>query len=100
MPTMTTPLEEERAARGRHRQLTRARKAAERKRAKEAQSKLATIIRDELAKPRARSCSCGLTPRTTQAELAALGAGCTAGRNGRAGYVCPTLDAVRRRMGR
>lgn len=89
--TTTTPRDEERAARERLRQLERARKAAARKH----QARLAAIIREELARPRARSCRCGLTARTTQADLAALGAGCTAGR-----WVCPTLDAVRRRLGR
>lgn len=95
MTTMTTPREEERAAREQHRQLERARKEAARKRAKESQGKLADIIRDELAKPRAKGCRCGLTPRTTRAQLAALGAGCTAGR-----WVCPVLDTVRRRLDR
>jgi hypothetical protein len=92
---MTTPQDEERAARERHRQLARARKEAARKRQKESQGKLATIIREELAKPRARHCRCGLTPRTTRAQLAALGAGCTAGR-----WICPVLDAIRRRLDR
>jgi len=92
---MTTPQEEERAARAQQRQLERARKEATRKREREAQSKLATIIREEMAKPRAKECRCGLTTRTTRAQLAALGAGCTAGR-----WVCPVLDTVRRRLDR
>jgi hypothetical protein len=95
MQTMTTPQEEERAARRQQRQLDRARKEAARKREKEAQGKLAVIIREELAKPRARECRCGLTPRITREQLAALGAGCTAGR-----WVCPVLDTVRRRLDR
>jgi hypothetical protein len=89
------PRAEEQAARARHRQLERARREAERKRQKEASSKLATIIREELASPRARDCRCGITVRTTRAEIAAMGAGCTAGR-----WVCPTLDAIRRRLDR
>ena len=93
--TATDPREEERAAREKHRQLDRARRKAQSKREKETQSKLAGIVRDELARPRARACRCGITPRTTRAELAALGAGCTSGR-----WVCPTLDAIRRRMDR
>jgi hypothetical protein len=91
----TDPRAEERAAREQHRQLTRARKEADRKREKEAGTKLAGIIREELARPRARACRCGITSRTTRAELQALGAGCTTGR-----WVCPVLDTIRRRMDR
>lgn len=90
-----TPREEERAARERQRRLDRMRKGAERAREKEARTKLAGIIREELA--RNRGCECGITPRTTWAEIMALGEGCTHRYNG---YVCPTLDAIRRRMGR
>jgi hypothetical protein len=93
--TVTTPLEEERAAREQHRQLARARREAQSKREQEASSKLATIIREEMSRPRARACRCGITVRTTRAQLAAMGAGCTAGR-----WVCPCLDAIRRRMDR
>ena len=91
----TTPQEEERAARKQHRQLDRARKEAARQREKEAQGKLAAIIREDLAKPRAKECRCGLTPRTTRQQLTLLGAGCTAGR-----WVCPVLDTIRRRLDR
>jgi hypothetical protein len=93
--TTTTPHEEERAARERHKQLERARRAAARQREREAGSKLANIIREELASPRARHCRCGITPRMTRAEIDALGSGCTAGR-----WVCGTLDAIRRRADR
>jgi hypothetical protein len=54
----------------------------------------ADVIRDELARPRAKDCRCPITPQSTLEQLRALGAGCTAGR-----WVCPTLDAVRRRLG-
>ena len=94
MVSMSSPREEERAARDQHRQLERARKAANAKVAKQTQGKLAGIIREELARPRARACKCQITPRTTMAELQAMGSGCTAGR-----WVCPVLDAIRRRMG-
>lgn len=87
----TTPQEEERAAREQYRQLEKARKAAARQREKDG-TKLANIIRDELSRPRARRCRCGITPRMTRVQLDALGAGCTAGR-----WVCSTLDAIRRR---
>lgn len=92
---MTTPQEEERAARQQHRQLERARKEAARQRDKAAQGKLAQIIREVLAQPRARECRCGITPRMTRAQIDALGAGCTAGR-----WVCPVLDTIRRRADR
>ena len=94
---MTTPLEEERAARKKQRDLDRLQQGAAAAREKETSTKLATIIRDELAHN--RGCQCGITPRTTLAQIMALGAGCTAGRYG-GGWVCPTLDAIRRRMGR
>jgi hypothetical protein len=93
--TTTDPRAEEQAARARHRQLERARKEAKRKRDNEASTKLQGIIREEMARPRARACRCGITTRTTRAELDALGAGCTAGR-----WVCETLAAIRRRMDR
>ena len=41
-----------------------------------------------------KACRCPITPDSTLEELRALGAGCTAGR-----WVCPTLDAIRRRLG-
>jgi hypothetical protein len=94
---MTTPYEEERAARKRQRDLDRLQEGAARAREKEVSTKLAGVIREELA--RNRSCRCGITPRTTLTQIMALGAGCTAGRYS-GGWVCPTLDAIRRRMGR
>jgi hypothetical protein len=39
------------------------------------------------------SCKCGITEATTRSEIRALGQGCTDG------WVCPVLDAVRRRIG-
>jgi hypothetical protein len=53
----------------------------------------ADVIRDELARPRAKDCRCPITPQSTLEQLRALGAGCTASRS-----VCPTLDAIRRRL--
>jgi predicted methyltransferase len=94
---ITTPRAEERAARAQYRQLERARKASVEAAEKEAKGKLADIIRDERTRPRARTCRCGLRPGMTVADLSALGEGCT---HRSQGYICPTLDAVRRRMGR
>jgi hypothetical protein len=54
----------------------------------------AQIIWEELARHRTEACSCPITPARTYPELQALGAACTAGR-----WVCPTLDAIRRRPG-
>src|ERR1019366_8442685 len=45
----------------------------------------ADVIRDELARPRAKACRCPITPASTIEELRALGAGSTAGR-----WVCAT----------
>jgi hypothetical protein len=84
------PASEERLARARLRALERARAGKARADAQ----RRAQIIEDELAEPRAEECSCPITPASTPGELRALGAGCTAGR-----WVCPTLDAIRRRLG-
>jgi hypothetical protein len=90
MTTPTTPTGEERAARGRLKAIERARAAN----AKANARRRADVIRDELARPRAKDCRCPITPASTLEQLRAFGAGCTAGR-----WVCPTLDAVRRRLG-
>jgi hypothetical protein len=90
-----TPRQEERDAKQQERQLERARAAAADKREKEARTKLGNIIREEMALPRWKQCRCGITLRTTRAEINAMGAGCTAGR-----WVCPTLDAIRRKLER
>jgi hypothetical protein len=87
----TTPKTEERAARQRIRAIRRARAA----KAKADAGRRAAVIRDELGRPRAKECRCPITPDSTLEDLLALGAGCTAGR-----WVCPTLDAIRRRLGR
>jgi hypothetical protein len=87
----TTPRSEERAARERVRAIQRARAA---KAILDARRR-AAVIREELARPRAKDCRCPITPDSTLEDLLALGAGCTAGR-----WVCPTLDAIRRRLGR
>jgi len=93
--TTTTPRDEERAARKQQRDRDKLQAGAARAREAEARTKLAGIIRDELA--RNRGCTCGITTRTTLTQIAELGEGCTHKYNG---YICPTLDAIRRRMGR
>jgi hypothetical protein len=90
MTTSTTPKNEERAARDRLKAIERARAAN----AKANARRRADVIRDELARPRAKDCRYPITPASTIEEVRALGAGCTAGR-----WVCPTLDAIRRRLG-
>jgi len=91
MTVGTTPQSDERAARERIRAMQRARAA----KAKADASRRAAVIREELARPRAKECRCAITPDSTLDDLRALGAGCTAGR-----WVCPTLDAIRRKLGR
>jgi hypothetical protein len=89
-PTSTTPHGEEHDTRKRQQTLHRAQAGngqADQRRRPE-------IIREHLASPRAEDCQCPITPSSTLAELRALGAGRTAGR-----WVCPTLDAIRRRLG-
>lgn len=90
MTASTTPKVEERAARDRLKAIERARRA----KAKTNARRRADLIREELARPRAKDCRCPITPATTPGQLRALGAGCTAGQ-----WVCPTLDAIRRRLG-
>jgi hypothetical protein len=86
--TSTTPRPEQPATRQDALQRARAGKA------QAAQRRFAEIIREHLASPRTKDCQCPITPSNTREELRALGAGCTAGR-----WVCPTLDAIRRRLG-
>lgn len=93
MAMMTTPYEEERAARQRERQLQRARKQAERQRRRQTNAKLQAVIAEEVG--RGRGCHCPFTAHTTMDDIMAMGSGCTAGL-----WICPTLDAIRRRMGR
>lgn len=90
---MATPKEEERAAREQARRLAKLQKGKQKAAEKAAKQTRATIIRDELAKDRARRCRCGIRATMTAKDLTDLGAGCTAGM-----YVCPTLDAIRRRI--
>ena len=90
MTASTSPENEERAARERLKAIERARAAN----AKANARRRADVIRDELARPRAEDCRCPITPASTIEQLRALGAGCTAGR-----WVCPTLDAIRRKLG-
>jgi hypothetical protein len=89
MTAPTTPRVEERAARDQLRAIERARTAKTKANAR----RRADLIRDELARQRAKECRCPITPQSTLEQLRALGAGCTAGR-----WVCPTLDAIRRRL--
>jgi hypothetical protein len=90
MTTFATARNEKRAARDRFKAIERARAAS----AKATARRRADVIRDELARPRAKDCRCPITPASTLEQLRALGAGCTAGQ-----WVCPTLDAIRRRLG-
>jgi hypothetical protein len=87
--TPATAADDSQSARVRLRALARARVG----KAKAAALRRADIIREELARERAKDCSCPITTASTLSELRALGAGCTAGR-----WVCPTLDAIRRRL--
>ena len=91
MTVRTSPITEERAARDRLNAINKAHAA----KAKATARWRADVIRDELARPRAKQCRCPITPRSTFEQLRALGAGCTAGQ-----WVCPTLDAIRRRLGK
>lgn len=91
MNVESTPRSEERAACERIRAIQRARAA----KAKADAGRRASVIREELARPRAKECRCPITPESSLQDLLELGAGCTAGR-----WVCPTLDAIRRRLGR
>ncbi len=91
MTASMTPKTEERAARDRLKAIQRARAAKARANAR----RRADLIRDELARPRAKDCCCPITPGSTLEQLRLLGAGCTAGR-----WVCPTLDAIRRKLGK
>lgn len=86
----TTPRTDERVARIQRRALERARAAKTKSNA----PRRANVIREELARPRVEECRCAITPHSTLEQLLALGAGRTAGR-----WVCPTLDAIRRRPG-
>lgn len=95
MATTDTVRDEERAARQAHREQQRRQRDRNRDRDKAQQTTLAQVIREELDRPRARNCTCGISTRTTKNELMAMGAGCTAGQ-----YVCPVLDAIRRRISR
>ena len=90
MTASSTSKNEERAARDRLKVIERARAAN----AKAPARRRGDVIGDELARPRAKDCRCPITPVSTLEELRALGAGCTAGQ-----WVCPTLDAIRRRLG-
>jgi hypothetical protein len=85
--------DEEREARQAQRERDREERDRDRRRDKQAQSVLGAIIREELARERAKQCKCGITPSWTRQQLRDFGSGCTSGL-----WVCPVLDAIRRRM--
>jgi hypothetical protein len=89
MTTSTTPKNEERSARDRLKAIKLARAGKDKANA----HRRADVIRDELARPRAKDCRRPITPQSTLEQLQALGAGCTVGR-----WVCPILNAIRRRL--
>ena len=91
MTTPTTPRTDQCAASNQLRAIERARAAKTKANAR----RRAEVIHEELARPRAEECRCPITSHSTLEQLLALGAGCTAGQ-----WVCPTLDAIRRRLGR
>jgi hypothetical protein len=80
MSVNTTPQAEERAARERLHAIKQARAA----KAKADARRRAAVIREELARPRAKDCRCPITADSRLEDLTALGAGRTAGR-----WVCP-----------
>ena len=82
----------------RERQLARLQAAAAKHNQLARRERLATAIAE--TRVRYLECRCPLHDRLTDRELTALGAGCTASTEHRpVGWVCPRLDAVRRRMG-
>jgi hypothetical protein len=91
MTTPTTPRTEERAASNQLRAIERTRAAETKSNAR----RRADVIHEEFTRLRAVECRCPITPHSTLEQLLALGAGSTAGR-----WVCPTLDTIRRRLGR
>lgn len=90
-PRKTTPKDEESAARRKAKQAERARKAAAQTVERERRSKLTGVIRE--TKKQYPSCKCDLRSGMNRAELIALGSGC------HQNFVCPRLNAVRRKMG-
>jgi hypothetical protein len=83
---------EEREARERHRRLERARRARAAAVERERRQRLAAAIAETLK--RWPGCRCELRTAMTSRELRDLGGGCT-----HPLWVCPRLDAVRRRVG-
>lgn len=88
--TREQAITDERAARRRHAdaELQRGRQRAA---ARARREKLKVALRE--TRERFPRCTCELHLDITAEQLRALGAGCAAGR-----WVCPRLDAVRRRM--
>ena len=86
----TTPKDEERAARDHLEAMAQARGV----KAHANGRRLADVIRDQLARPRAKDRRRAIHPASTLERPDALGAGCTTGRP-----VCPTLEAIRRTLG-
>jgi hypothetical protein len=89
MTPSATPKGEERGARDRLNSI----KLACARKAKANARRRADVISDELARSRAKDCRCPITRQSTLEQLQALGAGCTTGQ-----WVCPNLDAIRRRL--
>ena len=90
MTTSASPKNEECATFERLDAIERARTA----KAKSNARRRTDLILDELARPRVNDCRCPITPHIALEQLQSLGAGCTAGQ-----WVCPTLDAISRRLG-
>jgi hypothetical protein len=83
---------EERAAVQQHRNLTRAQRAAARARERDYRERLRRAIRD--FRHLNSRCRCDFTGVKSREDLTAMSGGCTD-----PNYVCPRLDAVRRKMG-
>lgn len=82
---------EEQAARARHKQQLKMQKAAARRRAQDWRRKLADAIRE--TKKQHPQCRCRFAGVGDAAALRAMGGGCTM-----PDYVCPRLDAIRRKV--
>lgn len=85
------PRAEERAARARHRALSKAQTAAAAARDRKERASVADAIRDTRA--RFPACRCALHRGMRKRDVRDLGGGCTM-----PWHACPRLDAVRRRL--
>ena len=88
---MQAAVEDERRARARQRGLAKAHRATRDASVRQQRAAITAALR---AVPRGQ-CRCELRPGMTRTDLAALGGGCMM-----PAFVCPRLDAVRRRVGR